>query len=247
MLTASFLPILRKLNFKGLFFIFKISSFVASLFILLFTNKKWFNTFRLFAVVSFLLTLAFAILSAIENEEIRRNLSDAQLKNINNHSLAACILAFLALIPLTHVLWCCFFARKPRKRKVAPKPVAPARPLTPPRPATPLPEYDVTVLVEGADSFNNQVVMSNGAEGGECFEVIQELMKSDLIPGLQRQLGSRATFSFIQYSGFKQLAKSYKAPGSGVADLKSGLRHYQQEIPKTSLVGAKQQLEVCHS
>ena len=196
------------------------SSFVVAQFILLFTNKRWHNTLKLFTIVTPILTLTYGILAAIEEEKKRRNLSSDLLKKLDNKSLAACILAFLALAPLAHVIHCVFFRRKK---------VVPVR----------LPEYDITVVVEGSDSFNHTVAMDGKIDGGEGFTATQMLMQSDLLPGLQRRLGSRATFSFIQYSGIKQLAKSYKAPGSGTAEMKSGLKHYQVEIGRTSLAGAK--------
>ena len=171
-------------------------------------------------MVSFALTLTFGILSAIEHERVRRNLTSAQRKALDDRSLAACILAFLALIPLAHVLICCFICRK--KKVHVQKP-----------------EYDITVVVEGSDSFNQTVAMNGMIDGGEAFTATQQLMNTDLIAPLQARLASRATFSFIQFSGIKQLTKSYRAPGSGLADLKSGLRHYKVEINRTSLAGAK--------
>jgi hypothetical protein len=105
-----------------------------------------------------------------------------------------------------------------------------------------LSEYDITVLIDGSDSFNNSVPTNGGVE--ESFTAIQKLIKTDFISSLEQRLGSRATFSFIQYSGIKQLAKSYKAPGSGWADKKFGLKHYQVEIEKTTLAGAKR--SVCY-
>ena len=55
--------------------------------------------------------------------------------------------------------------------------------------------------------------------------------------GLEAKLGSRATFSLIQFSGIKQLAKTYAAPGDGSAGT-SGLKHYQVEVEKTALANA---------
>ena len=84
-------------------------------FLLLFTNKNWLNTFTLFAVVTFVLTLTFAIMSAVENEELR-----TRWTNDAKHSLAACIISFLALGPQFHVLYCCFFVHE---KKVEAPPV----------------------------------------------------------------------------------------------------------------------------
>ena len=84
-------------------------------------------------------------------------------------------------------------------------------------------------------------MMNNDINGGKCFTATQELMSSVLIPRLQDKLGSRSTFTFIQYSGIKHLAKSYKAGiDNGWADKNAGLEHYRVEIEKTSLDQSKQ-------
>jgi hypothetical protein len=73
----------------------------------MFFTVDWRPTFKLHALVSFVLTLTFGILSAIENATIRKNVG------INNSlytlSLIACILAWCALPCLAHVLYCCFW------------------------------------------------------------------------------------------------------------------------------------------
>jgi hypothetical protein len=73
----------------------------------MFLTVDWRPTFKLHALVSFVLTLTFGILSAIENATIRKNVG------INNSlytlSLIACILAWCALPCLAHVLYCCFW------------------------------------------------------------------------------------------------------------------------------------------
>ncbi|CBY43259.1 unnamed protein product [Oikopleura dioica] len=101
-----------------------------------------------------------------------------------------------------------------------------------------LPEYDVLVLIDGSDSYDNKVSINGKIEAGEAFELTQELIDSDLIPGLKAKLGSRATFALWQFSGIKQLTKEYKAPGDGSAGT-SGLKHYQVEVAKTSLANAR--------
>lgn len=99
------------------------------------------------------------------------------------------------------------------------------------------PEYDILVLIDGSDSFNNKVCINDKIDAGDAFESTQEFIDSDLIPGLEAKLGSRANFSLIQFSGIKQLAKVYNAPGDGSAG-SSGLKHYQVEVDKTSLANA---------
>lgn len=100
------------------------------------------------------------------------------------------------------------------------------------------PEYDVLVLIDGSDSYNNKVCIDGKIDAGEAFESTQELIDSELIPGLEAKLGSRATFALWQFSGIKQLAKVYNAPGDGSAGT-SGLKHYQVEVAKTSLANAR--------
>jgi len=102
----------------------------------------------------------------------------------------------------------------------------------------PKPKYDILVLIDGSDSYNNKVCIDGKIDAGDAFESTQELIDSDLIPGLEAKLGSRATFSLVQFSGIKQLAKVYNAPGDGSAG-SSGLKHYQVEVEKTSLANAR--------
>merc|ERR1712003_345943 len=59
--------------------------------------------------------------------------------------------------------------------------------------------------------MGNKVSIDGKIDAGDAFESTQELIDSDLLPGLEAKLGSRATFSLIQFSGIKQLAKVYAA------------------------------------
>ncbi|CAG5077202.1 Oidioi.mRNA.OKI2018_I69.PAR.g8652.t1.cds [Oikopleura dioica] len=104
----------------------------------------------------------------------------------------------------------------------------------------PKPEYDVLVLIDGSDSYNNKVSINGEIDAGDAFEATQEIIDSDLIPGLQQKLGDRATFRLLQFSGIKQLEGAYK-PGSGGAAGTSGLLHYKEEVAKTSLDRATRQ------
>jgi hypothetical protein len=101
----------------------------------------------------------------------------------------------------------------------------------------PKPQYDILCLIDGSDSYNNKVCIDGNIDAGDAFESTQEFIDSDLLPGLEAKLGSRATFSLIQFSGIKQLAKTYAAPGDGSAGT-SGLKHYQVEVEKTALANA---------
>ena len=96
------------------------------------------------------------------------------------------------------------------------------------------PEYDITVLVDASDSYNNKVFI-DGKEGNDkAFIETQKLIDSKLIEKLQKKLGNRATFELIQFGGIKQLTPSY-IPGSGGDAGSAGLRHYQVDVAKTSL------------
>ena len=73
----------------------------------MFLGNDWRLTFKVHAFLSFCLTLVFGILSAIENDAVRK---DATVPDSRyTLSLVACILAWCVLICLGHVLYCCFW------------------------------------------------------------------------------------------------------------------------------------------
>lgn len=99
---------------------------------------------------------------------------------------------------------------------------------------TPPPVIDVIVLVDGSDSYNNKVSINGKIEEGDAFFETNKLVSEELLPGLAQALGGRATFSLIQFSGVKQLEKSY-APGADGETGTAGLKHYNIEQPPTFL------------
>lgn len=107
-----------------------------------------------------------------------------------------------------------------------------------PKPPPPQAEYDVFVLLDASDSFNNKVTMGGRVEADDAFRASQQLINSHLIRGLEEKLGSRASYSFIQFSGHKQLEGSYK-PGSGGKAVDE-LDHYRWEITNSTLRDAVQ-------
>ncbi|CBY11919.1 unnamed protein product [Oikopleura dioica] len=82
----------------------------------------------------------------------------------------------------------------------------------PPPPST---FYDIIILIDGSDSFNDK----NG------FADAQRLINSVLIPQLKSKLDNRASVTIIQFSGIKAGTSSYK-PGSGGKDTNSDYMHY---------------------
>ena len=70
----------------------------------MFFGTDWRFTFKLHALLSFAVTLTFAILSAEENADFAKTAAGVQAL-----SLAACILAWCAVVCLTHVLYVCFW------------------------------------------------------------------------------------------------------------------------------------------
>ena len=95
----------------------------------------------------------------------------------------------------------------------------------PPPPST---FYDIIILVDGSDSFNED----NG------FADAQRLINSVLIPMLKSKLDNRASVTIIQFSGIKAGTSSYK-PGSGGKDTNSDYMHYiveQDCVPLTDAV-----------
>jgi len=65
----------------------------------MFFGNDWRFTFKLHALITFAVTLTFAILSAQENAE------DGTTEKL---SIAACVIAWCSVVCLSHVLWCCF-------------------------------------------------------------------------------------------------------------------------------------------
>ena len=98
----------------------------------------------------------------------------------------------------------------------------------------PLPKYDITVLVDSSDSYDNKVFIDGKVAESKAFIETQKLIESKLIEKLQKKVGNRASFELIQFGGIKQLTQSYR-PGSGGDAGSAGLRHYQVEVAKTSL------------
>lgn len=74
-------------------------SLTAWSFIVMFFGNDWRFTFKLHALITFAVTLTFAILSAQENAE------DGTTEKL---SIAACVIAWCSVVCLSHVLWCCF-------------------------------------------------------------------------------------------------------------------------------------------
>ena len=66
----------------------------------MFFGNDWRFTLKLHALLSFAVTLSFAILSAQEN---------AEATTVQALSVAACVLAWCAVVCLTHVLYVCFW------------------------------------------------------------------------------------------------------------------------------------------
>merc|ERR1712037_67351 len=81
----------------------------------------------------------------------------------------------------------------------------------PPPPST---FYDIIILIDGSDSFNEE----NG------FADAQRLINSVFIPTLKNKLDNRASVTIIQFSGIKAGTSSYK-PGSGGKDTNSDYMH----------------------
>jgi len=93
---------------------------------------------------------------------------------------------------------------------------------------------DIVCLVDGSDSYNNKVSVGGKIEEGDAFYETNRLISEDLVPGLAQALGGRATFTLIQFSGVKQLEKSY-TPGKDGETGTAGLKHYNIECPPTYL------------
>jgi len=98
----------------------------------------------------------------------------------------------------------------------------------------PPPMIDVICLVDGSDSYNNKVNVRGKIEEGEAFDETNLLIKEKLVPDLARALKDRGTFTLVQFSGVKQLEKSYK-PGSDGQTGTAGLQHYKIEVETVPL------------
>ena len=97
------------------------------------------------------------------------------------------------------------------------------------------PFYDVLVLIDGSDSYNNKVSINGKINAGEAFNATQQIIDSDLLPGLENKVGDRATLAIIQFSGIKQLTKNYTPGSGGIACTSGTLKHYQEEVAPTSV------------
>ena len=102
-----------------------------------------------------------------------------------------------------------------------------------------LQKYDITILVDYFDSYDNKVFIDDKLADNKAFIETQKLIESKLIDKLQKKIGNRASFELIQFGGIKQLTQNYR-PGSGGDAGSAGLRHYQVEIARTSLDRASQ-------
>jgi hypothetical protein len=98
----------------------------------------------------------------------------------------------------------------------------------------PPPVIDVVCLVDGSDSYNNKVSIGGKIEEGDAFEETNRFIGSELVPGLAQALGGRSTFTLVQFSGVKQLEKTY-TPGADGETGTSGLKHYNIEQAPTFL------------
>jgi hypothetical protein len=109
-----------------------------------------------------------------------------------------------------------------------------------------LQKYDITILVDYFDSYDNKVFIDDKLADNKAFIETQKLIESKLIDKLQKKIGNRASFELIQFGGIKQLTQNYR-PGSGGDAGSAGLRHYQVEIARTSLDRASQRGRFAHS
>lgn len=98
----------------------------------------------------------------------------------------------------------------------------------------PPPVIDVVCLVDGSDSYNNKVSIGGKIEEGDAFEETNRFIGNELVPGLATALGPRCTFTLVQFSGVKQLEKTY-SPGADGETGTAGLKHYNIEQAPTFL------------